>query len=509
MILISYYDNDEDITELIKLVKLYKFKLITHKNKYQPLLDISIKFNVIYILDNLKDLESKFYIINLCIEEFIKSKYDLLFFYTIGSEYKNHVNKYINVENHMLSKIHIDIEFNNELVFVNKLVNFNNVGLILINGKLNNYFEYIIKDIPNKELTKYCKKILTNIHTNDFSIENINTLLKAKYVKTIDDIYKYKEIVKNFINVIFDIYKHNIEYIKDIKPLSNLHLHRLDLLYTFYYTDLYKSLTNITIYSFNEILDIIKLYDSSNCMELYEKEEYLNSINSFYNYSKEYINNSLKYNICRDELKVKLLDNKIITKIINIAHRVMDLLDEYNIEYWLDGGTLLGTLQNNKFIPWDDDVDLGITLDNLYKFAKIIKHNEKYILKKYNLKLVVSTKDIPTIINKHSILILAYDKDDSQKYIDIIPFTEINNKFHLLSIKYKNIFYNKEELFPLRTALFENRICNIPNNPYPFINIGYPFWRHIYTVSHSHVKELDDRDKTKFYLFKSPYILNI
>jgi len=509
MILISYYDNEEDITELIKLVKLYNFKLITHKNKYQPLLNISIKFNVIYILDNLKDLESKFYIINLCINEFIKSKYDLLFFYKIGSEYKAHINKYINVENHMLSKIHIDIEFNNELVFVNKLVNFNNVGLILINDKLNNYFEYIVKDIPNKDLVKYYKKILTNIHTNDFSIDNINNLLKSKYVKTIDDIYKYKNIVKNFINVIFDIYKHNIEYIKDIKSLYNLHLHRLDLLYTFYYTDLFKSLNSVTIYSFNEVLDIIKLYDNSNCMELYEKESYLKSINNFYNYDNEYINNLLKYNICRDELKVKMLDNKIITKIINIAHRVMDLLDEYNIEYWLDGGTLLGTLQNNKFIPWDDDVDLGVTLENLYKFAKIIKHNEKYIKTKYKLKFKTSYNNIKTITNKNAILLFAYDLLDIDKYVDIIPFIYKDERYYVLPKIYEHVFYNKEELFPLRTALFENRICNIPNNPYPFINNGYPFWRHIYTVSHSHVKELDDRDKTKFYLFKSPYILNM
>ena len=43
---------------------------------------------------------------------------------------------------------------------------------------------------------------------------------------------------------------------------------------------------------------------------------------------------------------------------------------KYEIDYYLCGGSALGAIRHNGFLPWDDDVDLDITRANYQKLQE-------------------------------------------------------------------------------------------------------------------------------------------
>ena len=45
--------------------------------------------------------------------------------------------------------------------------------------------------------------------------------------------------------------------------------------------------------------------------------------------------------------------------LIDLLRQVKEVLDKYNIEFWLDCGTLLGAVREGKFLAWEHDIDLG------------------------------------------------------------------------------------------------------------------------------------------------------
>ena len=43
---------------------------------------------------------------------------------------------------------------------------------------------------------------------------------------------------------------------------------------------------------------------------------------------------------------------------LKMAKYLLDVCKKYNLKIWADGGTLLGTVREKGYIPWDDDIDM-------------------------------------------------------------------------------------------------------------------------------------------------------
>ena len=52
---------------------------------------------------------------------------------------------------------------------------------------------------------------------------------------------------------------------------------------------------------------------------------------------------------------------------------IADVFDFYNVSYWLVGGALLGLIRNQKLLPWDDDVEIGLWMKDKEKVLSLFE----------------------------------------------------------------------------------------------------------------------------------------
>lgn len=139
---------------------------------------------------------------------------------------------------------------------------------------------------------------------------------------------------------------------------------------------------------------------------------------------------------------------------MDIVKEIDAICREHGIKYFLVGGSLLGAVRHKGFIPWDDDLDVGMLREDYEKFRRICpkvlsekyayqsyrtEPNSHYIFDKIRLKdtafATVFSKQFP-IENGVFVDILVYDKTSENPFIQKLHIKAIQVMKRVINVRW-------------------------------------------------------------------------
>lgn len=144
------------------------------------------------------------------------------------------------------------------------------------------------------------------------------------------------------------------------------------------------------------------------------------------------------------EYKIRLEEVKKIE--IDILKTFVEFCEEHHLRYFLAGGTLIGAVRHQGFVPWDDDMDVTMPRPDFERFRELTADGK---LGSYEIRSMQHTPEIhcrpfDRIVNPEYMCKLSIDQVHLPPWLDVLPWDglptdEIENKNHWDKVhKYKH-----------------------------------------------------------------------
>lgn len=128
-------------------------------------------------------------------------------------------------------------------------------------------------------------------------------------------------------------------------------------------------------------------------------------------------------------------------ELYDILGEIIRICRKYDINYFIIGGTAIGAYYDKGILPWDDDLDIGMTRENYNRFLKLaVKELSKdYFLSWYETD--IHTPFYYAKLKKNNTLFVEEKYKNIKMhhgiFVDIFPFDRIPNNRIIRNIHYK------------------------------------------------------------------------
>lgn len=165
-------------------------------------------------------------------------------------------------------------------------------------------------------------------------------------------------------------------------------------------------------------------------------------------------------------------------EVVEFLYSVSKVLDEMNVDYWIEGGTLLGAVRDGKLIPWDHDLDLGMKFTTDRAMKELIRRlKESFYV---SVKGFAPREDIWQLGDYRLLkiypkrLLLLKEKlclDLFVYYRKTLPGTQ--EEAYLYCVWGHNAYHRTEHLDALESMEFYGRQIPIPGSTERFLETKY------------------------------------